>query len=140
MPTPQHINGASVYGLAFFARWAASGRRHQGFARASRLSVEPASPGTGAHAAITQQLQLHNVAFSPDGKTLAAQGVDNTYPTIRLWDVATGKVQRRLQIPAMGGTQSLAFSPDGTKLASGHEDGGLVVWDLGKKSNAPPLL
>jgi WD40 repeat protein len=138
MPTPQHINGASVYGLAFSPDGqllAGATKDLQGLVvylwNPHRRALVRTLPSRSSY-------RLHNVAFSPDGKTLAAQGVDNTYPTIRLWDVATGKVQRRLQIPAMGGTQSLAFSPDGTKLASGHEDGGLVVWDLGKKSNAPP--
>jgi RNA polymerase sigma factor (sigma-70 family) len=65
------------------------------------------------------------VAFSPDGKLLAAGG-----STIRLWDVAGGRELRRLQGHEV--TASLAFSPDGRTLASeGGHDRTLCLWDVG---------
>jgi RNA polymerase sigma factor (sigma-70 family) len=52
------------------------------------------------------------LAFSPDGKTLAATGPD---PSVRVWDVETGKLLRteRTDEPVY----QLAFSPDGKILA-----------------------
>jgi WD40 repeat protein len=69
---------------------------------------------------------LWTLAFSPDGKTLAA----SEECSIRLWDVATGK-----RLHSFSGHEtpviSLAFSPDGAGLASGDEKGGtLILWDL----------
>ena len=53
------------------------------------------------------------VAFSPDGKTLAA-----CWPgRVQLWDVASGKP--RATSSDLGETRSLAFSPDGKTLAAG---------------------
>ena len=63
---------------------------------------------------------MNSVAFSPDGKILAAGSADDT---IRLWDVAT---RRPLGPPLTGHTDTVnrvAFSPDGTILASATTTG-----------------
>jgi WD40 repeat protein len=67
-----------------------------------------------------------NVAFAPDGKTLATCGNDSL---VRLWDPATGKEIRRFE-GHKGNLEGLAFSPDGKTLLSGGNDGTARLWDL----------
>jgi WD40 repeat protein len=57
------------------------------------------------------------VAFSPDGKTVAA---GSPFNLIRVWDVATGK--RRAQFPTPpDGASALAFMSDAKKLIAGGQ-------------------
>jgi WD40 repeat protein len=70
--------------------------------------------------------QVRALAMSPDGKTLAAAGDD---PTVRLWEVATGKSAAALR-DHTDWVLCLAFSPDGKLLASGGYDGLVRLWDV----------
>jgi len=62
-----------------------------------------------------------DVAFSPDGNTVAAYGQTNRRGAVHLWDASSGKFLQRLKL---GGFQ-LAFSSNGRLLASGW-----MVWDF----------
>jgi eukaryotic-like serine/threonine-protein kinase len=69
----------------------------------------------------------HAVAFSPDGRRLAAGGANRE---IRIWDVAT-REQLAVLTGLTGKINSIAFSPDGKLLASaGWYDGTARLWDL----------
>jgi WD40 repeat protein len=70
--------------------------------------------------------EVTSVAFSPDGKLLAAGSADNT---IRLFDPTTGRQARLLRGHA-GPVLAVAFSPDGQWLASGSGDRSLKLWDV----------
>jgi WD40 repeat protein len=61
--------------------------------------------------------EMLNIAFSPDGRWLAAGTNDGT---LILWDAATGEA--RLLPGHSGWISSLAFSPDGQTLASSSFD------------------
>ncbi|MCT7973012.1 NACHT and WD repeat domain-containing protein, partial [Laspinema olomoucense] len=72
------------------------------------------------------QESVNSIAFSPDGKTLASGGDDNT---IKLWNVETWE-----EIYTLPGHQdsvwSIAFSPDGKTLASGSKDKTIKLWNV----------
>ena len=96
--------------------------------------------------------QVGDIAFSPDGRTLASDSndtsirlwddetgksiIDEGNRTVRLWDVKTGR-----QIRTFTGHEyfitALAFSPDGKTLASGSASI-IRLWDIesGKEMHA----
>ncbi|HZY88721.1 MAG TPA: sigma-70 family RNA polymerase sigma factor [Gemmataceae bacterium] len=71
------------------------------------------------------------VAFSPDGKRILSGGVCYGVgdPTVRLWDVVTGKELLKLEGHTVG-VYSLAFLPGGKKAVSGGGEGTIRIWDL----------
>ena len=88
-------------------------------------------------------LLVDGVAFSPDGKVLAASGrtAQEGATKVRFWEVATGKALSP-QTAAMNGvdrgetphwtaydTPLVVFSPDGRLLATRHPRKGIPVWE-----------
>jgi WD40 repeat protein len=67
-----------------------------------------------------------SVAFSPDGKTMAA---GCSAGTVELWEVLAGRRRATLKGHA-GGVRSVAFSRGGKLLASGSSDWAVRLWDL----------
>jgi WD40 repeat protein len=84
----------------------------QGHTKADRESSEAVYP-------------VMSVAFSPDGKTLAAASDDMT---VKVWDVATAK--RSTLQGHTHAVYSVAFTPDGKTLASASGDKTVRLWDL----------
>ena len=69
---------------------------------------------------------VFNVAFSPDGKTLASEGRGEI---VWLKDPKTGERTGRL-VGHTDNVHSIAFSPDGQMLASGSRDTTVLLWDM----------
>jgi WD40 repeat protein len=117
---------------------------------AADLHGDPLPPGATARLGTVRfRYDTTSVAYSPDGKLLAAGGADNQ---IRLIDAASGREVRRLAghqprtyQPARdpksavdllvgsvgkGNVTAVAFSRDGKTLASGGWDETVRVWDV----------
>lgn len=75
---------------------------------------------------------IYDIAFSPDGKTLAFSTFDRIY-TLE-WQLISSQIPIELGYHGSEDNPSqvwtLDFSPDGSKLASGSIDGYFKVWDI----------
>ena len=75
----------------------------------------------------------NELVFSPDGTILVGSGMDMWSTPIKLWDVETGK-----SLGILSGhtepVEALVFSHDGKILASGSDDGTVLLWDWDKIS------
>jgi eukaryotic-like serine/threonine-protein kinase len=84
--------------------------------------------GTGRARATMNPEAQHEVCalrISPDGGLVAA--AVRTGGGVRLWDVASGTLRATL-VGHLGAVRSLAFSPDGSALATAGTDGTIRVW------------
>ncbi len=115
----------------------------RGGADVDRIAVSPNGDRIALHNGKTQSLEMWDarrrktawtlsgndaqtsvLAFSPDGRRLAAGSAGNT---VHIWNPATGQAEGTGQL--FGGAQSLAFNADGTRLVAGTSDRAVSVWD-----------
>ncbi|MFJ9713491.1 WD40 repeat domain-containing protein [Streptomyces sp. NPDC101234] len=74
------------------------------------------------------------MAFSPDGRLLAAAG----HRAAWVWDVGTGQPVGRL-LAHPGAVWTVAFSPDSRLLATGGADSPVQLWTAAKAPRRRPL-
>ncbi|HMC63649.1 MAG TPA: hypothetical protein VKI65_01805, partial [Gemmataceae bacterium] len=67
---------------------------------------------------------IHALAFSPNGKTLAAGGNDYA---VSIWDVVSGELQKKLEFG--NGVRCLLYSRDGKRLYAGGSKDRVHSWD-----------
>jgi RNA polymerase sigma factor (sigma-70 family) len=85
---------------------------------------------------------LYCLAYSPDGKTIAAGEWEQGWPmasAINLWDTATGKYRLTLT-GHRNGVKALAFAPDNKTLASAGADQSIRLWDAATGKTTMTLL
>src|SRR5262249_16055648 len=86
------------------------------------LIIWDAATGCEQHRLRGHKRLAPHLAMSPDGKTLASDGPNNT---VKLWDPVGGRLLHTLA-GHENGTRGLAFSPDRRLLASPHIDDSAV--------------
>ncbi|MGW5265813.1 protein kinase domain-containing protein [Microbispora sp. NPDC004025] len=78
----------------------------------------------GVEIAVPRRTGWDVMATGPDGRVLAIGGRDAA-----LVDLAAGTVTGRPFGPVLDGVRSIAFSPDGSTIATGFHEAGVGLWD-----------
>jgi WD40 repeat protein len=123
-----------------WASWDSSGKdTNKG--KESKIRLRDLATGKQLREFIRPQ-DTYVVAFSPDGRFLAAGGLnEENVNQVTFWDVATGK---ELPAPQLGGkydyVHHLGFSPDGKLLTTaGETDGSVRLWELATGKETKPF-
>jgi len=71
--------------------------------------------------------EVLSVCWSPDGRYIASGSEDST---VRIWDIFTGKLSKKLFEHPYGTHNCVSWSPDGKYLASGNSYKTVMVWEV----------
>jgi WD40 repeat protein len=103
---------------------------------------EIATGKTVAH--LKTEARIARVGFLPDGRFVAANDLDG----ITIWDVRTARVVLTRPMPEkvrgaatrVTDAGCFAFTPDSQRLATGHPDGTILVWEVKLPDTKPEPL
>jgi WD40 repeat protein len=120
-----------------------------------KLIVSDVASGKECCSTMAHKGGVWDAQFSPDGKLIATAGWSdvprgeleevshgnkvrvNWKPSgvvrgeMKLWDSSTAE-RRASRVDETNDVYSVAFSPDGTRLATGHSGGAVKIWDVAK--------
>jgi len=71
--------------------------------------------------------RVHSARFNSSGTRIVTTSEDGS---IKMWDIASARVFREIQITDKGWTYSAVFNPRGGSIAVGAQEGLLEVWDV----------
>jgi WD40 repeat protein len=113
-----HSGEVAALGFSPDSRFVASGSSD------SSIILWDLREGGKARTLLGHEGVVRTLAFSPDGRHIAsASSMD---ATIRIWDAGTG---RQINSFGMVGVESLSYSPDGRRIASGSMDNAIRLWE-----------
>jgi WD40 repeat protein/serine/threonine protein kinase len=126
VPPPIVLRGHTSYLTALSVD--RSGRRIVSASNDGTVRLWDLNSPRAEHSQPSGGLQVHSIAYSPNGAILATGGPDGL---VRLLNETDGST-----IELKGSTahvNAVAFSPDGGQVAAGLEDGEVLIWDLASK-------
>jgi WD40 repeat protein/serine/threonine protein kinase len=123
MATGRNINKFEINESKYPIVFSPDGRRVVSAAGNGLVLVWNVTTGTGP-TWLKGHAGFDNVALSPGGARLVTAG-----QTLRVWDVTSGWETPKLKRELLANVNSVTFSPDGLRFATGDSNGLVRVWD-----------
>jgi WD40 repeat protein len=128
--TGKELSAPEGYSSGLHSAYSPDGLRAAVGDQGGRLELWDTRAGRVLHVLRSDGSAIAKVAFTPDGKTLAAALADST---VHFWLVLNSKEQRFLgcaKEQQLSYTRVMQFSPDGARLLLSDQKGRACVWDL----------
>jgi WD40 repeat protein len=125
----QKFNGI----FAFDITYSSDGKYIAGVGFDGVVNIWDANSGSLVRAFTNIQMDngIGGIAYSPDGRIIAASGAGDNYTgMVALWDVATGQLLTKFRSSNRYQTLALLFSNDGKRLFAGGRDGVIRVYGV----------
>jgi YD repeat-containing protein len=98
------------------------------------VRIWQAEDGKQRHELPRNEFPVYGVALHPDGKRIVTADRQPQKPRVQVWDIASGKAQRSIEVPELsgyrrvediewGGIRALALSPDGSRIVACGRNG-----------------